>query len=139
MLRPSAVLRSHHAAAAVSTTIRNTGNGTPITVRWAMSYPCGRLVIHWPPVTLISPPCRMLSIPSVTTIEGMPSHATMKPMNAMARMPSSSGASQHSSSGQPATAIVPLTVASTPIRAAAEMSILPEMITIDMPIAAIAT
>ncbi len=31
----------------------------------------GRLVIQAPLVTLISPPLRMLSMPSVTTIEGI--------------------------------------------------------------------
>ena len=33
--------------------------------------PGGRLVIQAPPVTLISPPFRIDSMPSVTTIEGM--------------------------------------------------------------------
>ena len=40
--------------------------------------------------------------------------------------------------GAPATASEPLTVASTPISEPTEMSMLPEMITIDMPIAATA-
>jgi hypothetical protein len=40
--------------------------------------------------------------------------------------------------GTPLTASVPLTVASTPISEPTEMSILPEMMTIDMPMAATA-
>ena len=41
-------------------------------------------------------------------------------------------------SGKPETASVPLSVASTPISEPTEMSMLPEMITIVMPIAATA-
>ena len=38
------------------------------SARWKL---CGRSVIHLPPVTLIRPPLRIDSIPSVTTIAGM--------------------------------------------------------------------
>ncbi len=39
-----------------------------MSARWKLS---GRSVIHLPPVTLISPPLRIDSIPSVTTIAGI--------------------------------------------------------------------
>ncbi len=38
---------------------------------WAMMKSGGMLVIQAPPVALISPPFRIDSMPSVTTIEGM--------------------------------------------------------------------
>ena len=53
-------------------------------------------------------------------------------------MPMTSGASQQMMIGTPFSASVPDTVASTPISDPTEISILPEMITIDMPIAATA-
>ena len=48
------------------------------------------------------------------------------------------GMIQHKMIGTPATASVPLMVARMPISEPTEMSMLPEMITIDMPIAATA-
>ena len=54
-------------------------------------------------------------------------------------MPTSTGTPQAMKIGAPATASEPLIVAITPISDPTEMSILPEMITIDMPIAATAT
>ena len=54
-------------------------------------------------------------------------------------MPRMTGRSQLSQIGQPPTAIEPETTASTPISEPTETSMLPEMITIDMPIAATAT
>jgi hypothetical protein len=53
--------------------------------------------------------------------------------------PHSTGTIQASGIGQPATAIEPLIVASTPMSEPTEMSMLPEMMIIDMPIAATAT
>ena len=60
------------------------------------------------------------------------------PCAAITATPMTSGASQAMTIGAPATASDPLTVASTPIKAPTEISMLPEMITIDMPTAAIA-
>ena len=60
------------------------------------------------------------------------------PCAAITATPMTSGASQVTMIGAPATASEPLIVASTPIRAPTEISMLPEMITIDMPTAAIA-
>ena len=57
----------------------------------------------------------------------------------MTATPTTIGTSQATAIGAPATASDPLIVARTPISAPTEMSILPEMITIDMPIAATAT
>jgi hypothetical protein len=48
------------------------------------------------------------------------------------------GMIQHSTIGTPSTASVPLIVASTPMSEPTEMSMLPEMMTIDMPMAATA-
>ena len=48
------------------------------------------------------------------------------------------GTIQATTVGAPATASEPLSVASTPISAPTEMSMLPEMMTIDMPMAAMA-
>ena len=56
----------------------------------------------------------------------------------MTATPMMSGAIQATTIGAPATASEPLTVASTPISAPTEMSMLPEMMTIDMPTAATA-
>ncbi len=77
-------------------------------------------------------------MPRLTTIAGMRMYATRKPISPVTIAPTTSGASQHTISGKPETASVPLSVASTPIREPTEMSMLPEMITIDMPIAATA-
>ena len=60
------------------------------------------------------------------------------PCAAMTATPMTSGASQVTMIGAPATASEPLTVASTPMSAPTEISMLPEMMTIDMPTAAIA-
>ncbi len=60
-------------------------------------------------------------------------------MTPVASMPASTGTSQLSQIGQPATATEPDSTASTPIKEPIDTSILPEMITIDMPIAATAT
>ncbi len=62
----------------------------------------------------------------------------MTPCNAITRTPATSGASQATTIGAPFTASVPLIVARTPISAPTEISMLPEMITIDMPTAATA-
>ena len=88
---------------------------------------------------MISPPLRIERKPSVTTIEGMFSQATRKPMKPVTAMPARTGTSQLSQIGQPATAIEPESTASTPISEPTETSMLPETITIDMPIAATAT
>ena len=48
-----------------------TGIGTPNRERSARWKFCGRSVIHFPPVTLMRPPLRIDSMPSVTTIDGM--------------------------------------------------------------------
>ena len=50
-------------------------------------------------------------------------------------MPTRTGAPQATHKGQPLTASVPETTASTPIRDPTETSMLPDTITIDMPIA----
>ena len=56
----------------------------------------------------------------------------------MTATPRTRGTSQLTRMGAPATASEPLIVASTPISAPTEISMLPDMITIDMPIAAMA-
>ena len=53
-------------------------------------------------------------------------------------MPTMTGTSQETQTGAPLTTSVPATVASTPISEPTETSILPVMITSDMPIAATA-
>ncbi len=77
-------------------------------------------------------------MPSVTTIEGRPTKATSAPCAAITATPSATGISHASTDGTPATASEPLTLASTPISEPTEMSMLPDTITIDMPIAATA-
>jgi hypothetical protein len=88
---------------------------------------------------MISPPLRIESMPRLTTIEGMLSQATRKPMNPVTATPARTGTSQLAQIGHPATAIEPESTASTPIKEPTETSMLPETITIDMPIAATAT
>ena len=62
----------------------------------------------------------------------------MKPMTSITRTLMTIGTSQLTTIGAPATASEPLTVASTPISEPTEISMLPETITIDMPMAATA-
>jgi len=62
----------------------------------------------------------------------------MTPCKAITTTPARSAASQATTLGAPLTASVPLIVARTPISAPTEISMLPEMITIDMPTAATA-
>jgi hypothetical protein len=59
-------------------------------------------------------------------------------MSVVKAIESRTGRIQQSRIGTPFTASVPLTVASTPISEPTEMSMLPEMMTIDMPMAATA-
>ena len=54
----------------VRTTMNQTGAGTPNSRACASWNSGGRSVIQAPPVTLTSPPCRIDSMPSVTTIDG---------------------------------------------------------------------
>ena len=62
----------------------------------------------------------------------------MAPISVVKAIERMIGMIQQSTMGTPATASVPEIVASTPIREPTEMSMLPEMITIDMPMAATA-
>ena len=59
MERPVAESRIQAAAAIVSTTMKQTGIGTPSGFIWARWKPAGSLLIQAPPVTLIRPPFRM--------------------------------------------------------------------------------
>ena len=55
----------------VSTTMNQTGDGMPSSRICASWKPGGRPEIQAPPVTLISPPFRIDSMPRVTMIEGI--------------------------------------------------------------------